>query len=282
MEAASGPTQPPWLPPSRATRVGSTPSWAARQPTAASASDARSWRLWSRQSPPEEPQPGLSQPRPAKPALASASASSSKLSRSAGPDPSTNATAGWGPSPAGRRTTPASRVPLVLEPYLEAQRADILEGRDAASPATATRGRPWSGWRRRPAARGARSSTTSRPSWTCSWPCWSRTPSMRPLAGRPARSPTPSPAWPPRTPTGPPWWSSSPAAAAPTPPSATAGPAAPPWSATPSAPWSTTNAPPAGSPPPSPTRSPPASSASSATASSSNEPSSARSPTPTR
>src|SRR5215211_4102437 len=106
MEAASGPTQPPWLPPSRATRVGSTPSWAARQPTAASASDARSWRLWSRQSPPEEPQPGLSQPRPAKPALASASASSSKLSRSAGPDPSTNATAGWGPGPLGARTIP--------------------------------------------------------------------------------------------------------------------------------------------------------------------------------
>jgi hypothetical protein len=151
MEAASGPTQPPWLPPSRAIRVGSTPSWAARQATAASASGARSWRLWPRQSPPEEPQPGLSQPRLAKPALARASAS------------------------------------------------DILEGRDAASPATAMRGRPWSGWRRRPAARGARSSTTSRPSWTCSWPCWSRTPSVRPPAGRPARSPTPSPAWPPRT-----------------------------------------------------------------------------------
>src|SRR4029453_915555 len=103
-------------------------------------------------------------------------------------------------------------------PRASAPASDTLEGRDAAPPATAMRGRPWSGWRRRPAARGARSSTTSRPSWSCSWPCWSRTRSVRPPAGGPARSPTPSAAWPPRTPTGPPSWSSSPVAAAPTPP----------------------------------------------------------------
>ena len=96
----------------------------------------------------------------------------------------------------------------------------------------------WSGWRRRPGAPGARSSTTSRPSWTCSWPCWNRTPSARRPAGRPARWPTSWPAWPPRTPTGPRWWSSSPAAAATTPSSATAGVAAPTSSARPWPPWS--------------------------------------------